>query len=79
VAGFAVGGIVDTIQNDLNGALVSRGDSAALGQAISRLLKDNELRARWQESCVAWVQERFSYAKNAAAYKTLYHALIVNA
>ena len=67
VAGFAVGGIVDTIQNDLNGMLVPRGDPEALGQAISRLLKDDGLRARWQESCVAWVRENFSYAKNAAA------------
>jgi glycosyltransferase involved in cell wall biosynthesis len=79
VAGFAVGGIVDTIQKDLNGMLVPRGDSDALGQAISCLLKDNGLRARWQESCVDWIREHFSYAKNAAAYKTLYNSLIVNA
>jgi glycosyltransferase involved in cell wall biosynthesis len=78
VAGFAVGGIVDTIQNDLNGILVPRGDSEALGQAISHLLEDNGLRTRWQESCVSWVRENFSYAKNAAAYKALYNSLIVN-
>jgi glycosyltransferase involved in cell wall biosynthesis len=79
VAGFAVGGIVDTVQNDLNGMLVARGDPGALGEAILYLLKDNGLRVRWQESCVAWVREHFSYAKNAAAYNTLYNSLIVNA
>jgi glycosyltransferase involved in cell wall biosynthesis len=78
VAGFAVGGIVDTVQNGLNGILVPRGDSEALGQAISSLLSDCELRTCWQESCAAWVRENFSYAKNAAAYQALYNSLIVN-
>jgi glycosyltransferase involved in cell wall biosynthesis len=79
VAGFAVGGIEDTIQNDLNGLLVPRGDSEALGQAISHLLKDNGLRTRWQESCLAWVRDNFSYAKSAAAYRALYHSLTADA
>jgi glycosyltransferase involved in cell wall biosynthesis len=76
VAGFAVGGIVDIVQNDLNGQLVARGDSNALGQAIIRLLKDEPLRIRWREFCVAWVKERFSYDKNAAAYRALYESLL---
>jgi glycosyltransferase involved in cell wall biosynthesis len=76
VAGFAVGGIVDIVQNDLNGSLVPRGDSNALGQAISRLLKDEVLRMRWRESCVAWVKERFSFERNASAYRTLYESLL---
>jgi glycosyltransferase involved in cell wall biosynthesis len=76
VAGFSVGGIVDIVQNELNGLLVGRGDSNALGQAITRLLKDEALRVRWQKSCEAWVKERFSYAKNAAAYRELYESLL---
>jgi len=78
VAGFAVGGIVDIVQNNLNGLLVGRGDSNALGQAISRLLKDEPLRSRWLESCAAWVRERFSYARNTTAYIALYDALLEN-
>jgi glycosyltransferase involved in cell wall biosynthesis len=76
VAGFDTGGIVDIVQNNLNGLLATRGDSNALGQAILRLLKDEVLRSRWRTSCEAWVKERFSYAKNAAAYRALYESLL---
>lgn len=76
VAGFAVGGIVDIVRNGLNGLLVGRGDSNALGQAITRLLKDGALRVRWRESCGAWVKERFSFDRNAAAYRALYESLL---
>jgi len=76
VAGFAVGGIVDIVQNDLNGLLVGRGDSNALGQAILRLLKDETSRTNWRASCVAWVKERFSFECNAIAYRALYESLL---
>jgi glycosyltransferase involved in cell wall biosynthesis len=76
VAGFAVGGIVNIVQNDLNGILVVRGDSNALGQAIMRLLKDETLRVRWQEACGAWVKARFSFDRNATAYHALYESLL---
>jgi glycosyltransferase involved in cell wall biosynthesis len=76
VAGFAVGGIGDIVANDLNGLLVMRGDSNALGQAIMRLLKDEPLRLRWQETCEAWVKSRFSFKRNATAYHALYESLL---
>jgi len=76
VAGFAVGGIVDIVQNDLNGQLVARGDSNAMGQVITHLLKDKTFRANWQGSCEAWVKERFSYDRNASAYCGLYESLL---
>ena len=76
VAGFAVGGIGDIVQNDLNGLLVMRGDSNALGHAIMRLLKDEALRVRWQETCQAWVKARFSFDRNATAYHALYESLL---
>jgi glycosyltransferase involved in cell wall biosynthesis len=37
-----VGGIADFIEDDVNGCLVEPGDSAALAQALARLLDDNE-------------------------------------
>jgi glycosyltransferase involved in cell wall biosynthesis len=77
VAGFAAGGIVDIVQNELNGLLVVRGDSNALGQAIMRLLKDEALRVRWQEASQAWVNARFSFDRNATAYHALYQSLLV--
>ena len=76
VAGFAAGGIVDIVQNELNGLLVVRGDSSALGHAIMRLLKDEALRVRWQEASQAWVKTRFSFDRNATAYHALYQSLL---
>ena len=76
VAGFAVGGIADIVQNDLNGLLVMRDDSNALGHAIMRLLNDEALRLRWQEACEAWVKARFSFDRNATAYHALYESLL---
>jgi glycosyltransferase involved in cell wall biosynthesis len=76
VAGFHVGGIVDIVQDGLNGVLVSRGDVRALGEAISQLLNNHSLRSHWRSSCRAWVEERFSYNRNAAAYFELYRSLL---
>jgi len=75
VAGFAVGGIVDIVHNNLNGLLVQRGDPAALSGALNNLLRDEALRSRWRETCVTWISARFSYAKNAAKYIALYESL----
>jgi len=76
VAGFAVGGIVDIVQNGVNGHLVGRGDSAALGQAIARLLKDEIVRHLWRKSCADWVKDHFSFYRNATAYRALYESLL---
>ena len=76
VAGFSVGGIPDIVKCGLNGLLVERGNTQALSEAIQKLLEDEALRHRWQNSCEAWVQERFSYSKNAAAYAALYDSLL---
>jgi glycosyltransferase involved in cell wall biosynthesis len=76
VAGFAVGGVADIVENNLNGRLVGRGDSKALGEAIGSLLKDETLRSRWRKACEGWVRERFSFQRNASAYRALYESLL---
>jgi glycosyltransferase involved in cell wall biosynthesis len=76
VAGFSVGGIVDIVENGLNGRLVDRGDTGALTRAIAELLKDEALRNRWANVAEAWVRDRFSYARNAGAYVALYESLL---
>lgn len=77
VTGFAVGGIVDIVQNDLNGRLVARGDAEALGRAISELLPAHDLRRRWQAAAADWMRERFSYERNATDYLALYQSLLM--
>jgi glycosyltransferase involved in cell wall biosynthesis len=76
VAGFQVGGIVDIVENGLNGRLVERGNVAELTQAIAGILADKTLRNRWVNIAAAWVGERFSYAKNAGDYLALYESLM---
>jgi len=76
VAGFNVGGIPDIVKCGLNGLLVERQDAQALSEVIQKLLEDEALRHRWQNSCENWVREHFSYSKNAAAYVALYDSLL---
>ena len=75
VAGFAVGGIPDVVQNGLNGMLVRPADASELRAAIVGLLENHRLREQWIEQAEPWVQERFSYAVNAAHYVELYRQL----
>jgi glycosyltransferase involved in cell wall biosynthesis len=76
VAGFRVGGVPDIVKCGLNGLLVEREDSQALARAIQKLLEDEALRLRWQDSCETWGREHFSYSKNAAAYIAVYESML---
>jgi glycosyltransferase involved in cell wall biosynthesis len=78
VAGFAVGGVPDVVENGLNGLLVPAGDSDELRMAIVNLLANTRLRQRWIDCAEPWVNERFSYEVNAARYIELYRQLIGN-
>jgi glycosyltransferase involved in cell wall biosynthesis len=75
VAGFAVGGVPDIVENGLNGILVSAGDSTELRRAIVKLLANTKLRQDWIDRAEPWVKERFSYEVNAARYIDLYRQL----
>ena len=77
VAGFEVGGIVDIVKNGVNGQLVERGDSVALSKAIVHLLDNPLMRGEWTKQASGWVKERFSYQRNASAYRQLYGELIL--
>jgi glycosyltransferase involved in cell wall biosynthesis len=76
VAGFRVGGIVDVVEDGLNGQLVNRADAGALAGAIVQLFEDKALRTRWYQICGDWVRDRFCYATNASAYRSLYTSVL---
>jgi glycosyltransferase involved in cell wall biosynthesis len=76
VAGFKVGGLVDIVENGVNGRLVERGNTGALSSAILELLEDHEMRVRWQAAAEAWMRERFSFEKNARAYVAVYESML---
>lgn len=76
VAGFCVGGIPDIVVNGLNGQLVPVADVSQLRSAIVNLLNNQQLQQRWITQASYWVNEHFSYRRNAENYITLYQKLL---
>jgi glycosyltransferase involved in cell wall biosynthesis len=60
-----VSGIPELLTTESNGLLVAERDSAALAEAIARLLGDSDLRARLTAAARRTVLERFDMATNA--------------
>jgi glycosyltransferase involved in cell wall biosynthesis len=69
------GGIPEAVRDGINGVLVPPGDSAALGQALTRLLADRHLRRRLGEGGRELMRREFSIDAmvegNLAVYREL--------
>ena len=76
VVATRVSGIPDVIQDGDNGLLVPASDPAALAAALTRLIKDTELRARLGRSALATLRQRFDVKRTAQAYEALYSAAL---
>jgi len=61
VVAASVGGLVDAVEDGVNGLLVPPRDVPALRSAIERLLGDAGLRSRMGEAARSTVRERFSW------------------
>lgn len=72
VIGTNVGGIPDIIIPDETGLLVEAGSSAALAQAIERVLTDQALARRLGEAGFAYVSQHFSWPRIVDAVMALY-------
>lgn len=59
VIGTRVGGIPDLIEDDVNGLLVKPADPAVLAAAISKLLKDNQLREKFSANSANLIKNFF--------------------
>ena len=57
VIASSVGGIVDTVKNEVNGLLVPQKDSKAIARALERLIEDEELVGKLVENSKATVKE----------------------
>jgi glycosyltransferase involved in cell wall biosynthesis len=74
VVGFSVGGIPEQVTEG-SGQLVPLGDVRALGQAITALLRDDELRRRMGRSCREKAEREYSLERFLERYLALYHEL----
>ena len=72
VVGSAVGGLLDTVDEGVTGALVPARDPAALAAALRPLLDDPALRARWGRAARARALDRFGWEQVAAATEAAY-------
>lgn len=74
---FNVGGCGEIIDNEVSGLLVPGGDSAALGDAIERLVSEPERLAGMGRAARARAELLYSDTKMAYSYLSLYHELIL--
>jgi glycosyltransferase involved in cell wall biosynthesis len=75
VIATAVGAVPEIVADEETGLLVPSGDPDALAKAIERLLGDAGLRADYARRARAIASERFTTAKMAAEFETLYGEL----
>lgn len=75
VVAFAVGGLVDAVEDGITGRLVRGGDVAALRAAIESLLEDADLRDRLGDAARSNARARFSWAAATEATIREYRAI----
>ncbi len=76
VAAFETGGVADLVRPVETGLLAPAGDSAALAQAVRRLLEDDALRARMARRCRETVLAEYALEVQARRYAALYAELL---
>jgi len=67
-----VGGLAEVVSDGVSGVLISRGNSAELAEAISRLHRDPELASRLGDAARRLQRERYSLDAMTGAYLELY-------
>ncbi len=72
VVATQVAGVPRLVQHEENGLIVAPGDSAALADAVSKLLCDNGLRSRLATAGRRTIEERFSFAKRMEKIRAVY-------
>lgn len=79
VVGTRVDGILEIVDDGINGLLVEPEDAVALAAAIHRLLGDAALRERLGEAGRIRVKERFQWQRTAENYAHAYVEVLVGA
>jgi len=76
VIATSVGGVPELIENNVNGIMVSYGDSERLAEAIIRLAQDTEGKDSYCRSAKATVTNKYSFQTQMMAYGKIYSQLI---
>jgi len=77
VIASSVGGIVDTIQNEVNGLLVEEKNPKAIANAIERIISDEELKKKIIENSKETVKEFFPNVIGMKYYD-IFHKILFN-
>jgi glycosyltransferase involved in cell wall biosynthesis len=72
VVGYALGGIADTVVDEVTGRLVKPGDVRGLGMTLRRLLADEPTRFAFRHAAVDRVRCRYTWDRTAGALERLY-------
>jgi len=72
---FCVGGLVDVVRPGKTGALVTTGDVEGLGDAIARVLSNDEERKKMAAECRRVAVEEYALEVQARRYVALYEAM----
>jgi glycosyltransferase involved in cell wall biosynthesis len=76
IVAVRAGGIPDVVQHEVNGLLVEPGQNAGLAAAISQLLDEPELRARYGAAGRALVARRFTCEQMVAGNLAVYQEVL---
>ena len=76
VVSFKSGGIPEAVADEETGILLPEGDTQALGKAITELLQNPELRARFGKAGRHRVLKKFDLKKQTAKLENIYDKLI---
>jgi glycosyltransferase involved in cell wall biosynthesis len=71
-----VGGVKDVVEDGRTGLLVEAGDTAAIGEALSRLATEPELRAAMSERARSSVRDRYSVPRLVSDMDDLYQRVL---
>lgn len=76
VVGYAIGGIADTVVDQVTGRLVAARDERALGITMRRLLADDAERFAYSHAAVDRVRCRYTWDRTAGALERLYERVV---
>ncbi|MFX0591785.1 glycosyltransferase [Melissospora conviva] len=77
VVGYALGGVADTVVDQVTGRLVPTGDARGLGMTLRRLLADDAGRFAYGHAAVDRVRSSYTWERAVGALERLYDRVVL--